>query len=167
MAQWSGAPNHRRLLPSHRRWIVQPSLYSRLCLPLPPHSPHPSFECMAFFHNVSPTTTELHALVPRHVMARPEFLKMHGPLAPPLGPAPPPFPHRAAQPTHKSTAPLIPSTSHAYPRPPISAGSPTSNSVDISDPSIAFTTPPTKRRVFFGTSPQSPAQKSHSAAFGI
>ena len=111
--------------------------------------------------------TELHAPVPRHALARPEFLTMPRPPAPPLGPAPPTFPHRTAQPTHNSTAPLIPPTFHAYPLPPISAGSPTSRSVDISNPSVAFTTPPTNIRVFFGTSPQSLAQKSHSATFGI
>jgi len=37
------------------------------------------------------------ALAPRHALARPEFLKLPGPLAPPPGPAPLPFPHRTVQ----------------------------------------------------------------------
>ena len=111
--------------------------------------------------------TELPAPIPRHALARPEFLKLPGPPAHPLGPAHPLFPHRIAQPSHRSVVPLIPYTSHAYPLPPVIFGSPTSSSLGISDPSIVFSTPPTRRRVFFGTSPQSPAQKSHSAAFGI
>ena len=61
--------------------------------------------------------TELHAPVPRYALARPEFLKLPALPAPPLGTAPPPFPHRTVQPTHQSTAPLIPPTSHAYPPP--------------------------------------------------
>jgi len=50
LAQWPGKPHDRCLLPTHSRRLIQPSLLCGLCLPLPPHYPHPRLERMESVH---------------------------------------------------------------------------------------------------------------------
>jgi len=116
--------------------------------------------------SATPHVTDTLAPLARHAMARPEFFKLPGPLAPPLGSAPP-FPHHALRPLSQTEAPSLSPVIQTYPYPLTPTASSIPNTQNIDDRSQAFATPPTSRKVLFGSSPQSLAQKSHSAAFGI